>query len=62
MKNVDIISGFLGSGKTTLIKKLLKECLQDENVVIIENEYGEVGIDGSVLRSDNIIIKYIKGF
>ena len=59
MKNVDIISGFLGSGKTTLIKKLLKECLQDENVVIIENEYGEVGIDGSVLRSDNIIIKEI---
>lgn len=59
MKKVDIISGFLGSGKTTLIKKLLNECLQDENVVIIENEYGEVGIDGSVLRSDNITIKEI---
>lgn len=59
MKKVDIISGFLGSGKTTLIKKLLKERLNGENIVIIENEYGEIGIDGNILRSDNITIKEI---
>ncbi|GKX68371.1 CobW family GTP-binding protein [Inconstantimicrobium mannanitabidum] len=59
MKKVDIISGFLGAGKTTLIKKLLKERLNGENIVVIENEYGEVGIDGNILKSDNITIKEI---
>lgn len=59
MKKVDIISGFLGSGKTTLIKKLLKEGLNNENIAIIENEYGTVGIDGSILKSDNIKVKEI---
>ena len=44
---IDVISGFLGAGKTTLIKKLLTEKLSMERLVIIENEFGEVGIDGS---------------
>ena len=46
MTKVDIISGFLGAGKTTLIAKLLKEGLAGEQVVLIENEFGEIGIDG----------------
>ena len=46
MSKVDIISGFLGAGKTTLIKKLIKECFNNEKVVLIENEFGEIGIDG----------------
>ncbi|MCW2276662.1 CobW family GTP-binding protein [Heliophilum fasciatum] len=51
---VDIISGFLGAGKTTLLSKLLKESLTGEKVVIIENEFGEIGIDGHVLREQKI--------
>lgn len=54
---VDIISGFLGAGKTTLIKKLLKEKLNGEKLAIIENEFGEVGIDGSILKNSNIEVK-----
>lgn len=46
---IDIISGFLGAGKTTLIKKLLSEAFQNEKVVLIENEFGEIGIDGGFL-------------
>ena len=46
MTKIDIISGFLGAGKTTLIKKLLQEAFQGEKVVLIENEFGEIGIDG----------------
>ncbi len=46
MTKIDIISGFLGAGKTTLIKKLIKEALGGEKVVLIENEFGEIGIDG----------------
>ena len=56
---IDIISGFLGSGKTTLIKKLLEEKLHNENIVIIENEFGEIGIDGSLLKKSNIKIREI---
>lgn len=56
---VDIFSGFLGSGKTTLIKKLIDERLSNEKVVIIENEFGEVGIDGSILRKSNMEVKEI---
>ena len=56
---VDIISGFLGSGKTTLIKKLMAEKLQDEKLVIIENEFGEIGIDGSILKESGIEVKEI---
>ncbi|GFP78345.1 CobW family GTP-binding protein [Clostridium fungisolvens] len=54
---IDIISGFLGSGKTTLIKKLISEQLYKERVVVIENEYGEVGIDGSLLCENDIKVK-----
>ncbi|MBU3076122.1 CobW family GTP-binding protein [Clostridium estertheticum] len=56
---VDIISGFLGSGKTTLIKKLLVEKLYSENLVIIENEFGEIGIDGSLFKKSNAKVKEI---
>lgn len=54
---IDIISGFLGAGKTTLIKKLLKEAFQDEQVVLIENEFGEIGIDGGFLKESGIQIR-----
>ncbi len=54
---IDIISGFLGAGKTTLIKKLLKEAYADEQVVLIENEFGEIGIDGSFLKEAGIQIR-----
>ena len=56
MTKIDIISGFLGAGKTTLIKKLLKEAFQDEQVVLIENEFGEIGIDGGFLKEAGIEI------
>lgn len=56
---IDIISGFLGSGKTTLIKKLLADELCKEKIAIIENEYGEVAIDGNLLRNDKIEVKEI---
>ena len=54
---IDIVSGFLGAGKTTLIKKLLKEALADTKVVLIENEFGEIGIDGGFLKEAGIEIK-----
>ena len=56
MAKIDIISGFLGAGKTTLIKKLLKEALPGEQVVLIENEFGEIGIDGGFLKEAGIQI------
>ena len=56
---VDIISGFLGAGKTTLIKKLLDTLVKDEKVAIVENEYGEVGIDGALLKDRRIEVKEI---
>ena len=56
MTKIDIVSGFLGAGKTTLIKKLLKEALSDEQVVLIENEFGEIGIDGGFLKEAGIEI------
>ena len=56
MTKIDIISGFLGAGKTTLIKKLLDEAFSDEKIVLIENEFGEVGIDGGFLRDAGIEI------
>lgn len=57
MTKIDIVSGFLGAGKTTLIKKLLKESLADSKVVLIENEFGEIGIDGGFLKEAGIEIK-----
>ena len=50
MTKIDIISGFLGAGKTTLIKKLLSDAYKGEQVVLIENEFGEIGIDGGFLK------------
>lgn len=58
---IDIISGFLGAGKTTLIKKLLKEQLSSEKVVLIENEFGEIGIDGNLFKTAGIEIKEMNG-
>ena len=57
MVKIDIISGFLGAGKTTLIKKLLKDGFQGEQVVLIENEIGEIGIDGGFLKEAGIQIR-----
>lgn len=57
MTKIDIISGFLGAGKTTLIKKLLSEAFQEEQVVLIENEFGEIGIDGGFLKDSGIEIR-----
>ena len=57
MTKIDIISGFLGAGKTTFIKKMLEEVFAGEKVVLVENEYGEVGIDGGFLKDSGIEIK-----
>jgi G3E family GTPase len=57
MTKIDIFSGFLGAGKTTLIKKLLKEALDASKVVLIENEFGEIGIDGGFLKESGVEIK-----
>lgn len=57
MTKIDIISGFLGAGKTTFIKKLLEEAIAGEQVVLIENEFGEIGIDGGFLRDSGIEIR-----
>ena len=56
MAKIDIISGFLGAGKTTLIKKLIKEAYENEKLVLIENEFGEIGIDGGFLQDAGIEI------
>ena len=54
MIKIDIISGFLGAGKTTFIKKILEEALQGEKIAIIENEFGEIGIDGGFLKDSGV--------
>ena len=56
MTKIDIFSGFLGAGKTTLIKKLIKEAYTGEQIVLIENEFGEIGIDGGFLQDAGIKI------
>ena len=56
MAKVDIFSGFLGAGKTTLIKKLIEEAYGDEKIVLIENEFGEIGIDGGFLKDTGVQI------
>ena len=56
MTKIDVISGFLGAGKTTLIKKLLAEAWKGEQVVLIENEFGEIGIDGGFLKEAGVEI------
>ena len=57
MTKIDIISGFLGAGKTTFIKKMLTEAFAGEQVVLIENEFGEIGIDGGFLKESGIEIR-----
>ena len=57
MTKIDIISGFLGAGKTTFIKKLLQEAIAGEQVVLIENEFGEIGIDGGFLKDAGVEIR-----
>ncbi len=57
MTKIDIVSGFLGAGKTTLIKKLLQDALAGTKVVLIENEFGQIGIDGGFLKESGIEIK-----
>ena len=56
MTKIDIISGFLGAGKTTFIKKMIEEGFKGEQIVLIENEFGEVGIDGGFLKDTGIEI------
>ena len=56
MTKIDIFSGFLGAGKTTLIKKLIEEAYQGEKLVLIENEFGEIGIDGGFLQDAGVEI------
>lgn len=57
MAKIDIVSGFLGAGKTTLIKKLLQDAFQGQQIVLIENEFGEIGIDGGFLKDAGIEIR-----
>ena len=54
MTKIDIVSGFLGAGKTTLIKKMLSEAYQGEKLVLIENEFGEISIDGGFLKDSGV--------
>ena len=54
MTTIDIYSGFLGAGKTTLIKKMIREAYQGEKIVLIENEFGEIGIDGGFLKDAGV--------
>ena len=56
MTKIDIFSGFLGAGKTTLIKKLIREVFTGEKLVLIENEFGEIGVDGGFLKESGIHI------
>ena len=56
MTKIDVFSGFLGAGKTTLIKKLIKEAYAGEKIVLIENEFGEIGVDGGFLAEAGIKI------
>lgn len=59
MIKIDVISGFLGAGKTTLIKKLFQSRIKNEKVVLIENEFGEIGVDGAFLKDSGVQIKEI---
>lgn len=61
MSKVDVISGFLGAGKTTLIQKLIKDVFANKKVVLVENEFGEIGIDGGFLKEAGIVINEING-
>ena len=56
MTKIDIFSGFLGAGKTTLIKKLIKEAYSGEKLVLVENEFGEIGVDGTFMQDAGITV------
>ena len=56
MTKIDIFSGFLGAGKTTLIKKLIKEAYSGEKLVLVENEFGEIGVDGTFMQDEGITL------
>ena len=56
---LDIVSGFLGAGKTTLIKKLVTEGYKDEKIVVLENEFGKVGIDTDILKNTGVEVEEI---
>jgi G3E family GTPase len=56
---LDIVSGFLGAGKTTLINKLLREAWQGERIAVLENEFGEIGVDGDLLRGHDLAVREI---
>ena len=58
---LDIVSGFLGAGKTTLIKKLVTEGYSDEKIVVLENEFGKVGIDTDILKNTGVEVEEITG-
>ena len=60
MTRIDIFSGFLGAGKTTLITKLLKDGYAGQKVVLIENEFGEIGIDGGFLKDAGIVVNELE--
>ena len=61
MTKVDVISGFLGAGKTTLIEKLIKDVFDGEKMVLVENEFGEIGIDGGFLKEAGIVVNEVNG-
>jgi len=61
MTKVDVISGFLGAGKTTLIQKLIKDVFNGQKVVLVENEFGEIGIDGGFLKEAGVVINEVNG-
>ena len=61
MTKVDVVSGFLGAGKTTLIQKLIKDVFAGQKVVLVENEFGEIGIDGGFLKEAGIVINEVNG-
>ena len=61
MTKVDVISGFLGAGKTTLIQKLIKDVFNGQKVVLVENEFGEIGIDGGFLKAAGVVINEVNG-
>ena len=61
MTKVDVISGFLGAGKTTLIQKLIKDVFSGQKVVLVENEFGEIGIDGGFLKEAGVVINEVNG-
>ena len=62
MTKVDVISGFLGAGKTTLIQKLIREVFAGKKVVLVENEFGEIGIDGGFLKEAGIVVNEINAY